>query len=235
MVSIFQFRKKLIRYLNICSPVIAIILIYSFEVHPVEWLKSFFNPKFFENIKKSSTNLVVNQAIIILIFNIILEIFRYYGEFTINVQNKDRRKTTYLPLGQKQISKKIDIEVKVNYRNQLFKSIFNLLGGLNLYIHIPRWLSLEINNIDNFPPSAIDDSNIDYIVCDINNLIQKRAVKSNIYLSVSLISNATEFAEDQLISEIKPATKNRLKKILCYLIIIFFFDMEENYHDIISS
>ncbi|WP_366162140.1 hypothetical protein ABXS71_02420 [Bacillus infantis] len=235
MINIFNLRKKLIKFLTIGSPIIAIGLVYFFQVEPVNLLKSLLNDKFFDAITKDSTAFIINQAIIVFVINLILEMYRHFGVFSINVKNKDRKDTTYLPLGQEQRRKKIDIDVKVNFRSLIIKYIFRSLGGLKLFIYIPHWVSLEVRNKENFPKDSFDFSNYEFISFSLDKGTQTRSTSSNIYISAEMLSNATSFVEGDLISEIKPASNKWYWRLIAYILIFLLFEIGENRHNIIST
>lgn len=235
MINIFNLRKKLIKFLTIGSPIIAIGLVYFLKVEPLNLLKSILNDDFFESITKDSTVFMINQAILVFIINFIIEGYRHFGVFSISVQNNDRKKTTYLALGQHQHPKKIDIDVKVDYRNLMIKRLFKLLGGINLYIHVPYWVSFEIRNRDNFKQGTFDESNIDFILFSLDKGTQARTSSSSIYISAEMLSNATSFVEEDLITEIKPASNKWFFILTAYILIFLLFEIEENHHNIIST
>ena len=235
MINIFNLRKKLIKFLTIGSPIIAIGLVYFFQVEPLKLLKSLLNEKFFDAITKDLTAFIINQAIIVFLINLILEIYRHFGIFSISVKNKDRKDTTYLPLGQDQRRKKIDIDLKVDFRSLLIKNIFRALGGLKLYINIPHWVSLEIRNKDNFPQDSFDSSNFEFISFSLDKGTHTRSTSSNIYISAEMLSNATSFEEGDLISEIKPASDKWYWRLIAYILIFLLFEIGESRHNIIST
>ncbi|GGA69502.1 hypothetical protein [Ornithinibacillus halotolerans] len=235
MFSVLAIRKKLIQTIIILSPIIAIGLVYFFNVEPLNLLKGILKEEVFESITSSTTSYLINQAIITVIINLIIEVYRHFGEFYISVQNKDRRQTTFLPLGQEQRGKKLDIDVKIDYRNHFIKWLFNILGGLKLYIYIPHWLTIEIRNKANFREEALDVSNFEYISFNLDRGLQRRAKTANIYLSSELYSNATSFVEDKIMLEIKPSSKRWYFRWCSYILIFLFFDLNESYHDVISS
>lgn len=222
--------------MTISSPIIAIIFVYFFNIKPLKWFSSIFNDEFFSAINKDATAFMINQAIIVFIINLILETYRHFGKFSINIQNKDRQNTTYLPLsGQSQKSRVIDIDVKLNYRMLLIKKLFNLIGGLKLYIHIPHWLTLTIRNKDNFKLGTFDDSKLEYIAVDLNNTIQMKKESGKIYIETEILSGATAFVEDEIICEIKPSSNYKLCRGLGYILIFLLFEIEEKHHSIVST
>ncbi|WP_303969744.1 hypothetical protein [Sporosarcina ureae] len=235
MISIFKLRKRLIKSLTIGSPIIAIGLVYFFGFEPLNLFKDLFNEKFFNSISKDATAFIINQAIIIFIINLAIELYRHFGNFAISVKNKDRKDTTYLALGQLQQRKKVDIDVKMDYRNLLIKRIFNSLGGLNLYIHIPHWVTFEIRNKSNFHEDTFDLTNIDFISISLDKGTQARSTSSCLYISAEMWSNATSFVEGDLISEIKPASTRWYCRLAAYILIFLLFEIEESHHNIIST
>lgn len=235
MINIFKLRKKLIKFFTIGSPVIAIGLVYFFGIEPLNLLKAILNEDFFESISKASTAFIINQAIIVFIINFIIECYRHFGIFTISVQNKDRKKTTYLALGQHQHRKKLDIDVTVDYRNLIIKRLFKLLGGVNLFIHVPYWVTFEVRNKDNFKQDSFDETNIEFISFSLNKGIQARSSSARIYISAEMLSNATSFIEEDLITEIKPASNKWYCRFIAYILILLLFEIEENRHNIISA
>lgn len=235
-MNIYKIRNKLIKYLTIGSPIIAIGLVYFFDIKPLSWLKNIFNENFFDSINRDATALMINQAIIVFIINFILESYRHFGKFTIGIQNKDRQDTTYLPLsGQIQKSRTLDMDIKLDYRTLWVKEFFNLIGGLKLYIHTPIWLTLEIRNKDNFNQGIFEESNIEYISVDLNKTLQKKKSYGKIYIESEILSGATSFVEDEIICEIKPASKNVFYKAIAYILIFLLFDIEEKNHKIITN
>lgn len=235
MISIFNFRKKMIKFLTIGSPIIAIGLVYFFQVEPLKLMKSLLNEKFFDAITTDSTAFIINQAIIVFLINLFLEIYRHFGVFSISVKNKDRKDTTYLPLGQNQLRKKIDIDLNLDFRSVLIKNIFSALGGLNLYIYTPYWVSIEIRNKGNFQKDTFDFSNFEFISFSLDKGTQFKSTKSNIYISAEMLSNATSFVEGDLISEIKPASKKWYWRFIASLLIFLLFEIDESRHNIIST
>lgn len=235
-MSIFNIRNKLIKYLTIGSPIIAIGLVYLFDISPLDSMKNIFNEKFFNSIKKDATVFMINQAIIVFIINFILESYRHFGKFTISIQNKDRQPTTYLPLGYNtQKSRLIDLDLKLDFRMLWVKKLFNSIGGLNLFIHIPHWLTLEVRNKDNFKPDTFDESNIEYISVDLNKTIQSKKTSGKIYIEAQLLSGATSLVEDEIICEIKPASNKKWHKFIAFIFIFLLFDIEEKKHTVVSG
>lgn len=235
-VNIFNVRNKLIKYLTIGSPIIAIGLVYFFGISPLDYLKDVFNEKFFNTIKKDATVFMINQAIIVFIINLFLESYRHFGKFTISIQNKDRQSTTYLPLSNhSQKSRLIDFDIKLDYRMLWAKKFLNSIGGIKLFIYVPHWLSLEIRNKDNFKPDTFDEAKIDYIAVDLNKTIQNKKTSGKIYIEAQLLSGATSFVEDDVICEIKPASENKFFKVIAYILIFMLFDIEEKKHNVVST
>lgn len=235
MINIINLRKRLIKFLTIGSPIIAIGLVYFFQVEPLKLLKSLLNDNFFDAITKDSTAFIINQAIIVFLINLLLEQYRHFGIFSINVKNKDRKDTTYLPLGQDQRRKKIDIDLKVDFRSLFIRGVFRSLGGLKLFIYIPHWVSLEIRNKENFPHGSFDFSNFEFISFSLDKGTQTRSTNSNIYLSADMLSNATSFVEGDLILEIKPASDKWYFRLIAYILIFLLFEIGESRHNIIST
>lgn len=235
MFILLEIRRKLIKILTLGSPIIAIVLVYFFDVQPLNLLKDILNERFFQSIDKSTTILLVNQAIITFVISLCTELYKHFGVFSINVQNKDRKNTTYLPLGQDAKSKKLDIDLVVDYRNVFIKWLIEKNGGLGLVVNIPYWLSLEVRNKGNFKPGSVDDSNYEFTTFSLSKIIQEKSIKSNVYISVELLSSATTFAEGQIILEIRPNSNKRLCRFACYIFIFLFFDIKESNHEIIST
>ncbi|WP_318506515.1 hypothetical protein [Bacillus sp. T3] len=235
MDILFKFRKRIVKWVTISSPLLALFAIYFLNFHPLNYFKDILNPKFFENITTEKTEVIINQAIITLLINVLMELFRYFGTFSIKALNNDRRNTTYLPIGTTQKLKKVFFEVKFDYRNRLFKYIFTKLGGLNLFIWIPHWITIKLENEGNFPDSTIDKSNIKFISVSLEKAIGDKEVEGNIYINAVVLSGAVSLIEGNIITEIRPATTNAFFKALCFLLIFLCFELEDNKHKVISS
>ncbi|HDR4582819.1 hypothetical protein [Bacillus paranthracis] len=236
MDIVFKIRKAFVKWVTLGSPLLAIAIIYFFDFRPLNFFRYILNPDFFKTIKQSNTELVINQVFVTFLINLFLELFRNLGDFSLKVINNDRKSTTYIPLGMTQRPKKIFIELKVNYRNELLKYCFKKLGGLNLYIWIPHWVSMTIANEDNFEKGTIDNTtSIKYISVSLEKAIGYKEVEGDIYLNATILSGATSFIEGNINSQIRPATKNPFQKALCYFLIFWCFELENNKHKLISS
>ncbi|MGH0667182.1 hypothetical protein [Bacillus paranthracis] len=235
MDVIFKIRKGFVKWVTLGSPLLAIVMIYIFGFQPLNYFKGVLNPEFFDNIKQSKTEFVVNQAFITFLINAFMEFFRHLGNFGVKIVNNDRKDTTYLPLGTAQKQKKLFMEVKVNYRNEVFKFFFEKLGGLNLYIWIPHWVSMTISNQENFEKETIDTTNIKYISVSLEKAIGHKEIEGDIHLNALILSNATSLIEGNITSQIRPATTKLIPKVCCYFLILFFFELGSNKHKLISS
>lgn len=225
-----NFVKKL---LSIADSSIIALLIFILQLNPIKRIEPYLPEYFSRKLADESYRLTINTAIILLIFEFIKAIFKSPIGISANLNNLDGTTRTNIHIGgATQRPKKLNLDLKIEFKNNFIKWIINFVGGIYIFVENTKWTTIQAEKNSELFRRTIDDNTSDKYICiDINKFFGENELEKKLRININILSNEIDPLEGSIY--IKIGTKSR-KKIIDWCMNLLI-DYEECRHDIQSS
>ncbi|NFI54320.1 hypothetical protein FDA52_15470 [Clostridium botulinum] len=219
--------------LSIADSSVIVLLIFITKWNPISILEPYLPQYFSEKLIDESSRLTINTAIILLLFKGISAIFSRPIKISADLNNLDGTPFTNIPVANvNQRFKKLNLDIKVDFKNKLLKYIINILGGAYIFVENTRWTTIQAEKKSALFRSAIDDNTTnEYICIDIIKFFGREELKKKLRVNINILSKSIEPLPGSIY--VKFGSKKRNKLIDCFLNLLISY--EECKHDIQSS
>ncbi|PGT73598.1 hypothetical protein [Priestia megaterium] len=223
--SLVESRKKLLKFLTIFSPAITIFLVYFLKINFALFIAQFSTSLSAELQSKPTLAFTINSAFVVIVISSLIEWLKYPGEFVVELKNNSRKADSYFDIRSNHRPTTIHMDCKFNFKNKFFRWLVKKLGGLTLNCEIPSWLDYTIENKKDLKGKIISESKEEFEL-DINQALQKKTIESPLYVKLSLLSKSFDINYGTINPSIEINSKNKINRIVLYIIIWFFFDIK---------
>lgn len=232
--SIIGIRKSLVKILTFFSPILVIIIVYFLKIDIAEWLTKFSDDFKKTLVEKPALGFSINTAMCILIFNIVLEIFKKPSEVSINGLNNSRNNDSYFTLNfSEHHFIKIHVDINIKYTKKIVRYFINLFGGIKFCIIYPNWVDCKIKNERDFQGELVllvDEKGIMEIYSE--SVSKNKLMDQFTYINLAMISNSFDYNKGSIVFEVRPNSKYSVCRGLVNLIMMLFFDFKIKNHKV---
>lgn len=222
-------KKALVFLVNTLGPSLIVIAIYVYDISIVNAVKPILSQNLVNKLSINSIRIPIDTALFVLCFNLLISVFKQPAYIKISMKNRDKTPITIIPLGTVGKSKKIDMEIKINYKWIWLKRLIQKFGGI-VKIYNTDWTSLQIDNLDAFDNNAINDVfSKEYIIIHLDKLMGVAEKMSEVDITCIVTSNVSSPRNGTIVVSLEFK-----RKIVGWLCKNLFFDISICRHPISS-
>lgn len=215
--------KLLKSILTVANSSLVVLIIFFFKINPIGWIEKYLPQDLITKLKDPTVRITINSAITLLVVRAIITLFSKPVVLNINLNNLDGTQVTDIPVGNiSQKPKKLNLDIKVNYKNKFLKWLINILGGLYVFVDNTPWTSLQAEKKSPLFSGAIDDiTTNEYISIKIDKLMAGYEVKNNFRINLNVLSNSPDPVNGSLHVTFASKNRNAIIKFLLRLFVSF--------------
>lgn len=209
--------------LTVANSSLVVLLIFFFKFNPIGWVEKYLPQDILTKLTDPTVRLTINSAITLLVVQAIIALFSKPVVLNINLNNLDGTHATDIPVGNmSQKPKKLNLDIKINYKNRFLKWLINILGGLYVFVDNTPWTSLQAEKRSLLFSGAVDDiTTNEYISIKINKLMARYEVKNNFRINLNVLSNSPDPVNGSLHVTFNSKNRNAIIKFLLGLFVSF--------------
>lgn len=230
--SLINLRNILAEWIILLSPVLAIFIMYILKVDVATFISNFI-PTLQEAIRdKPGIGFTINTALIALLVNLSIKIFKHPGKLEIEIKSlKTRKDNSVLEVNNPRKRVNLDLMCNANFKFMWLKKVIQKRGRMKLVLYFPHWVDYNIENESDFKRNTIEKKrNEDKLEIDLGHALQEHMKTGKFSLIVKVGPNVIDKKEDYIISKFVVESKSMFSKCLTYILIILFLDFKESQH-----